>query len=50
MKAMKIMIGYDGSPQADAVMADLGRGITPQCRGAALRDCPGARSSLHGRD
>jgi nucleotide-binding universal stress UspA family protein len=29
MKAMKIMIGYDGSPYADAVLADLGRAGLP---------------------
>jgi len=30
MKAMKIMIGYDGSPHADAVLADLGRAGLPR--------------------
>ena len=30
MKAMKIMIGYDGSPQADAALADLGRAGLPR--------------------
>ena len=30
MKVMKIMLGYDGSPQADAVLADLGRAGLPR--------------------
>ncbi|HKX33074.1 MAG TPA: universal stress protein, partial [Blastocatellia bacterium] len=30
MKAMKIMIGYDGSPRTDAVLADLGRAGLPR--------------------
>ena len=30
MEAMKIMIGYDGSPHADAALADLGRAGLPR--------------------